>query len=100
MSPPILRLAIPSPLRRLFDYYPPPGTDTASLQPGVRVRVPFGPREVIGILVEITAHSDLDSQRIRAAREQSPARRGRRRAASHPAPATHPPTPARRGRKA
>ncbi|MFW9605484.1 MAG: primosomal protein N' [Pseudomonas sp.] len=69
MSPPILRLAIPSPLRRLFDYYPPPGTDTASLQPGVRVRVPFGPREVIGILVEITAHSDLDSQRIRAARE-------------------------------
>lgn len=38
--------------------------------------------------------------RIRAAREQSPAPRGRRRAGSHPAPATNPPTPTRRGRKA
>lgn len=38
--------------------------------------------------------------RIRAAREQSPAPRNRRRTASHPAPATNPPTPTRRGRKA
>lgn len=38
--------------------------------------------------------------RIRAAREQSPAPRGRRRAGSNPAPATNSPTPTRRGRKA
>lgn len=69
MSPPILRLAIPSPLRRLFDYYAPPGVDITRLQPGMRVRVPFGTREVIGIFIEHAASSDLDSQRIRTARE-------------------------------
>lgn len=69
MSLPILRLAIPSPLRRLFDYYAPIGTDVARLQVGVRVRVPFGSREVIGILIEHTTHTDLDPSRIRVARE-------------------------------
>ncbi|MCR6687385.1 hypothetical protein [Pseudoxanthomonas sp.] len=38
--------------------------------------------------------------RIRDAREQSPAARGRRRAGSNRAPATNSPTPTRRGRKA
>uniref|UniRef100_UPI0013D17B4D primosomal protein N' family DNA-binding protein n=1 Tax=Morganella morganii TaxID=582 RepID=UPI0013D17B4D len=52
----ILRLALPSPLRRLFDYLAPPGVSRAQLQPGMRVRVPFGRREMIGILVEIADH--------------------------------------------
>ncbi|MFP3335279.1 hypothetical protein SB761_31770, partial [Pseudomonas sp. SIMBA_064] len=55
----ILRLALPSPLRRLFDYRAPPGVSRAQLQPGMRVRVPFGRREMIGILVEVTDHSEV-----------------------------------------
>ena len=45
----ILRLALPSPLRRLFDYLAPQGVPHAALQPGVRLRVPFGRREVVGV---------------------------------------------------
>ncbi|MDR6357140.1 primosomal protein N' [Pseudomonas psychrotolerans] len=39
--PLILRLALPSPLRRLFDYLPPKGAAEEQLRPGVRLRVPF-----------------------------------------------------------
>src|SRR5690606_39303968 len=37
---PILRLALPSPLRRLFDYHAPAGVPLSALVPGVRLRVP------------------------------------------------------------
>lgn len=67
MPLPILRLALPSPLRRLFDYRAPCDTDPALLQPGVRLRVPFGRREVVGVLVECAARSDIDESRLREA---------------------------------
>ena len=55
----ILRLALPSPLRRLFDYLAPPGVSARDLQPGARLRVPFGRREMIGVLIEISDHSEV-----------------------------------------
>jgi primosomal protein N' (replication factor Y) len=58
----VLRLAIPSPLRRHFDYLPPMGMDdneVARLQPGQRLRVPFGRRTVTGYLLDIVGASDL-----------------------------------------
>ena len=63
----ILRLALPSPLRRLFDYLPPRGVDVTRLQPGVRLRVPFGRREMIGILVEVTDHSEVPAEKLKPA---------------------------------
>jgi primosomal protein N' (replication factor Y) len=36
----VLRVAVPSPLYREFDYLPPANVDLASLQPGIRLRVP------------------------------------------------------------
>lgn len=63
----ILRLALPSPLRRLFDYLAPAGVSGSDLQPGMRVRVPFGRREMIGILVEVTDHSDVPADKLRPA---------------------------------
>ena len=65
--PGILRLAIPVPLHRVFDYLPPPGVDISQLQPGVRVSVPFGHGAKTGILVEVTASSELDPDRLRHA---------------------------------
>ncbi|WBG64114.1 primosomal protein N' [Pseudomonas citronellolis] len=65
--PSILRLALPSPLRRLFDYLPPRGLDPGRLQPGVRLRVPFGRREIVGVLVELSDSSQVPEDKLRPA---------------------------------
>ncbi len=67
--PPILRLALPSPLRSLFDYRPPAGVPYAALQAGVRLRVPFGRREVVGVLVEVVSHSEVPEAKLKPALE-------------------------------
>ena len=63
----ILRLALPSPLRRLFDYRAPAGVRRSQLEPGMRLRVPFGRREMIGILVEVVDHSEVPADKLKAA---------------------------------
>lgn len=63
----ILRIALPTPLRRLFDYLPPEGWDLELPKPGVRVRVPWGKRETIGILIEQVERSEVPSEKLRAA---------------------------------
>ncbi len=45
-----LQLAIPTPLRRSFDYLP-VDADTAGLMPGMRLRVPFGRTSQVGMLL-------------------------------------------------
>lgn len=45
----ILRVAVPLPLAQLFDYRAPEG---APPPPGCRVLVPFGPRRLVGVVVE------------------------------------------------
>lgn len=66
MPEPILRVAVPSPLYRLFDYLPPSHLD-GTLAPGVRVHVPFGRGRSVGILVEIAATSDFDPAKLKRA---------------------------------
>lgn len=66
----VLRLAIPTPLRRYFDYLPPAGTSAeriAGLQPGIRLRVPFGSREVTGYLLQVCATSEAHPGALKAA---------------------------------
>ena len=63
-----LKLALDTPLRRLFDYLPPPGLQTLPA-PGCRIRVPFGRRSLIGVLVAVTEHSDIAAGKLRAALE-------------------------------
>jgi len=66
----VLRLAIPSPLRSLFDYLPPAGVNEAEVQrlrPGQRVAVPFGQRSVTGYLVEVAATSEVPGSRLKHA---------------------------------
>ncbi len=65
----ILRLALPSPLRRLFDYRAPTGVPRSALQPGMRLRVPFGRREMIGVLIEVTEHSEVPLDKLKPALE-------------------------------
>ena len=55
---PTLRLALPVPLPQLFDYLPPVGSPAPEAgDVGRRLRVPFGPRELVGV-VEAIGHSD------------------------------------------
>lgn len=49
---PVLRVALPVPLPRLFDYLPIRGKDSDSGWIGCRVRVPFGSRELVGVVVD------------------------------------------------
>lgn len=53
----ILRIAIPVPLRRLFDYLPSIEPYPVKLEPGMRVLVPFGAQKKIGVIVEVADHS-------------------------------------------
>lgn len=67
---PVLRLAVPSPLRRSFDYWPPIDSDAgdwSSLQPGMRVLVPFGRRRVVAVLLEVARESQVDATRLKCA---------------------------------
>lgn len=62
-----LQLALPSPLRQTFDYILP-----AKIQPppaGVRVRVPFGKQELIGICLGISEITTIPEDKLRAATE-------------------------------
>lgn len=64
-----LRVAVPSPLYRNFDYLPPADTDPAALQPGVRLKVPFGRRELVGVLLEVAADPQVAATKLKAARK-------------------------------
>lgn len=61
----ILQIALPTPLRQLFDYLPPKGDDIENLKPGARVLVPFGKQKLIGILVGRSDHSDFPQSKLK-----------------------------------
>jgi primosomal protein N' (replication factor Y) len=66
----ILQIALDTPLRRVFDYRPPAqfsGDETPRL--GVRVRVPFGRQQLIGILVGVASGSAVAAPKLKAAIE-------------------------------
>ena len=51
----VFRVALPVPLARLFDYRAPDGVRADASAIGGRVRVPFGARELIGVVAEVGA---------------------------------------------
>lgn len=63
----ILHIALPVPLRRLFDYLPPTHIDITALQPGVRIRVPFGRQQLTGVLIHISQHSEIPESKLKPA---------------------------------
>ena len=50
---PVWRVAVPVPLARLFDYRAVDGHVPSAADIGKRVRVPFGPRELVGVVAGI-----------------------------------------------
>jgi primosomal protein N' (replication factor Y) (superfamily II helicase) len=63
MSGAFVRVALDHPLPTLFDY-----RCEAAPAPGTLVAVPFGKRSVVGMVVEVSAHSDVPAERLRDVR--------------------------------
>jgi len=62
--PKIFRVALDTPLRRLFDYLP-PAQGTIPLSVGARVRVPFGRQRRIGIIAAVAETSQVPVARLK-----------------------------------
>lgn len=72
-TPVFLKIAIPTPLRRVFDYLPPADVAVADLeqwQPGLLIRVPFGHQQLVGVLLSV--HPLLDAPAIELRRALEP----------------------------
>ncbi|MDP5053813.1 MAG: primosomal protein N', partial [Congregibacter sp.] len=65
--PLVLRVAAPVPLRRAFDYLAPDGEHSNVFSPGMRLRVPFGSREVTALLLEVAREPSVDPAQLRPA---------------------------------
>ena len=57
---PIVRVALDIPLSTLFDY-----TVAESIAVGQRVIVPFGKRQMVGVVMECVAATDMAPERIK-----------------------------------
>jgi primosomal protein N' (replication factor Y) len=64
---PILKVAVSVPLSRAFDYLPPAGMPVPA--PGCRVRVPFGSRQHVGVVIGQSGTSALAPDRVRPCAE-------------------------------
>ena len=60
-APTVLQIAVPTPLRRLFDYLPLPGQPLPA--PGCRVTVRFGRQQLVGVVM---AHASADNSSVAA----------------------------------
>jgi len=63
----VLQVAVPSPLAGHFDYLLPTGVPVPA--PGTRVRVPFGKRDVVGVVLGQASSSDVPHEKLRPIRD-------------------------------
>jgi primosomal protein N' (replication factor Y) (superfamily II helicase) len=61
--PKVFRVALDTPLRRLFDYLPPEAGSEPSV--GARVRVPFGRQRLVGLVMGSAQGSDVPAERMK-----------------------------------
>jgi primosomal protein N' (replication factor Y) len=66
---PILRIAVPAPLRGALEYLPPRDVDPLRLSPGLRLRVPLKRGTSVGLLVEIAEVARIAPEKLRRAHE-------------------------------
>lgn len=64
MNPNLVRIALPVPLMRYFDYLVPDNL-SGKLARGVRVAVPFGRQTKIGVVVECPESSDIPANKLK-----------------------------------
>jgi primosomal protein N' (replication factor Y) len=64
-----LEIALDTPLRRVFDYRCPAIVAPAGLQAGMRVRVPFGRRRMVGVLTGVKSVTSVPATKLKTAIE-------------------------------
>jgi len=67
----ILSVAVPVPLRQSFDFLVPIESKQEALAPavGARVKVPFGSRKLVGVILEVKSSSDFPEDKLKPALE-------------------------------
>lgn len=60
-----LRVAVPSHIYQLLDYLIPDAWEIGQLQPGMRVRVPLGKKQHVGIIMAISDHSEHPTNKLK-----------------------------------
>ncbi len=65
----VLNIAVPTPLRRYFDYLPMVGMDLSQIKPGMRVKIPFQQRELVGLIMGISDQTDIAYDKLKPIRE-------------------------------
>lgn len=66
-SNPILKIAVDTPVATLFDYLPPAEGDPEAIQPGIRLKVPFGRRQLVGVVANVVQEPAIAAHRLRRA---------------------------------
>ncbi len=64
-KPRIIKVAVPCPLYKTFDYRL-IDTDRQTLQPGTRVRVPFGRQKLVGIVIEEQQNTEVPANKLKS----------------------------------
>jgi len=64
-APAVLLVALPVPLYQRFEYLPVKDQDSKSYKIGARVRVQFGARKLIGLIVEKATKSSLPVNKLK-----------------------------------
>lgn len=67
IKPLFIQVALPLKISQLFDYLVPPHVEIRNLIPGIRVKVPFGSRQLIGILVRVCKFSSVAFDKLKTA---------------------------------
>lgn len=65
----IIKVAVPAPLYQIYDYLIPKSCNIETIQPGMRVRIPFGHATKIGMIVQVVDTADTATYRIKHAFE-------------------------------
>lgn len=60
-----LSVAVPCPLPQTFNYLPYDGLNVTTLKAGMRVKVPFGRRELIGIFLKIEINANVETTKLK-----------------------------------
>lgn len=62
----IIQVAVPKPLRQVFDYFAPKRVNPAApIQIGMRVLVPFGRQQLIGVVLNTNQQSDFAAHKLK-----------------------------------
>lgn len=64
-TPYIVKVALPVPLRKLFDYLVVPDKFSVPICPGMRVKVPFGKQMKIGLVLKTSQTSELSFSQLK-----------------------------------